>query len=333
MKTATIAFVCFAAVLFVTSAFAGLVSVPLSNFGPGTIHELFNEPVDYSNAVQSPNKTYTNSLVVIGTNYSYALGNSNASLISPIPNVVGPSLPMISVAAGNQDFDFGTYGELMEGSGLIPGGAARKFLFETGQYCDHYAPYKLSFSGNGVTQVGGYWMMSGGGQGHDPSQDRIVVTAYGISGNLLGTIDFLPTDVHNWANNFGGFATDNGALIKTIGIDYSDNFGAANPAIANLMFNYFPGDANCDGTVNGADLNIVLANYNQTGMNWFQGDFDGNGTVNGADLNTVLTNYNLCAGVSASVPEPPTFVLALIGILVLFSWLWFSGLLPIHRNQ
>ena len=29
-----------------------------------------------------------------------------------------------------------------------------------------------------------------------------------------------------------------------------------------------PGDANLDGTVNGADLNIVLSNFNQTGMTW-----------------------------------------------------------------
>ena len=53
-----------------------------------------------------------------------------------------------------------------------------------------------------------------------------------------------------------------------------------------------PGDANGDGTVNGADLNTVLSNYDQTGMTWAHGDFNGDGTVNGADLNIVLSNYN-----------------------------------------
>ena len=52
------------------------------------------------------------------------------------------------------------------------------------------------------------------------------------------------------------------------------------------------GDANLDYTVNGGDLNTVLANYNQTGMYWAQGDFNYDGTVNGGDLNTVLANYN-----------------------------------------
>ena len=50
-----------------------------------------------------------------------------------------------------------------------------------------------------------------------------------------------------------------------------------------------PGDANCDGTVDGADLNIVLSNFDKTGQTWSEGDFDGNGTVNGADLNVVLS--------------------------------------------
>ena len=61
------------------------------------------------------------------------------------------------------------------------------------------------------------------------------------------------------------------------------------------------GDANLDGTVNGADLNTVLSDFNTTGMSWAQGDFDGNGTVNGADLNTVLSNFNQHVGVSAAM--------------------------------
>jgi autotransporter-associated beta strand protein len=60
------------------------------------------------------------------------------------------------------------------------------------------------------------------------------------------------------------------------------------------------GDANLDGTVNGADLIIVLSNYNQTGMTWAQGDFNGDGTVNGADLIMVLSNYNQGIGVSTA---------------------------------
>jgi uncharacterized delta-60 repeat protein len=71
-----------------------------------------------------------------------------------------------------------------------------------------------------------------------------------------------------------------------------------------------PGDANLDGTVNGADLNTVLSNYNQTGMNWSQGDFNGDGAVNGADLNIVLSNYNQSTGLSAAQVSPPAAAIA-----------------------
>ena len=60
-----------------------------------------------------------------------------------------------------------------------------------------------------------------------------------------------------------------------------------------FRFNVLPGDANQDGSVNFADLNKVLTNYNLTGMSWSQGNVTGDGIVNFADLNKVLTNYNL----------------------------------------
>ena len=80
------------------------------------------------------------------------------------------------------------------------------------------------------------------------------------------------------------------------------------------------GDADEDGTVNGADLDIVLSNYNKTGMGWAQGDFDGNGTVNGIDLNTVLSNYNKQIGVSAAVPEPGTLGMLALGAVGVLAW-------------
>ncbi len=66
------------------------------------------------------------------------------------------------------------------------------------------------------------------------------------------------------------------------------------------------GDANLDYSVNGADLGVVLANFNKTGMNWCQGDFNYDGSVNGADLGVVLANFNQSVAVSAAVVASPT---------------------------
>ena len=82
------------------------------------------------------------------------------------------------------------------------------------------------------------------------------------------------------------------------------------------------GDANMDGAVNGADLNIVLSNYNQTGAIWAMGDFNYDGAVNGADLNIVLSNYNQVLSVrsSAAVPEPGTLVMLVFGAVGVLAW-------------
>ena len=90
--------------------------------------------------------------------------------------------------------------------------------------------------------------------------------------------------------------------------------------IASLL----PGDADENGTVNGADLNTVLSNFNQTGpggdAGWRMGDFDGNGTVNGADLNAVLSNFNKTSAVTAAVPEPGTSSLLALGAIGVLAW-------------
>ena len=84
-----------------------------------------------------------------------------------------------------------------------------------------------------------------------------------------------------------------------------------------------PGDANCDGTVDGVDLNIVLSHYGQTGQTWSEGDFDGNGTVNGADLDVVLSHFNENVGSSladVAVPEPGSIALLLVLVGGLAIW-------------
>jgi hypothetical protein len=48
-----------------------------------------------------------------------------------------------------------------------------------------------------------------------------------------------------------------------------------------------PADLDGDGTVGGADLGILLANWGQGGL----GDLDGDGTVGGGDLGILLAAW------------------------------------------
>lgn len=219
--------------------FAGLVLIDQSQFGPNTRTEIFNG-IDNTNSTDHPLTDYSGSLVIVGTNHNYVFNATGITLTAPIPNVWGNNLPIISAMNGNQTWSFRNYGTIAEGSELIPGGTGAKLLLETGSSSMGFSPYVLTLPGNGAQRVGGNWIMSGGGVGHDPSLDRIVVTAYGLSGNPLGTVDIPATTVANWANNFYGFQATDGSCIKSIGIDYSTNFGAGNPGVANLKFDPAP---------------------------------------------------------------------------------------------
>jgi hypothetical protein len=113
---------------------------------------------------------------------------------------------------------------------------------------------------------------------------------------------------------------------KNPGINYVGFSGTNALTVENFILTqrqFLAGDANGDGIVNGADLNTVLSNYNQTSMGWTQGDFNADSAVNGADLNVVLSNYNQSGGgVMSAVPEPNAILLVAAGLVGLLARAW-----------
>ena len=78
------------------------------------------------------------------------------------------------------------------------------------------------------------------------------------------------------------------------------------------------GDANLDGNVNSADLQILLFYLNTTGTNWLSADFNGDGQTNSADLQILLANLNhgsaLAQPDASPAPEPTALACAALGI-------------------
>jgi formylglycine-generating enzyme len=150
-------------------------------------------------------------------------------------------------------------------------------------------------------------------------------SAYGTYDQGGNIMEWLEDGTDTRQNIGGSFITDQGFLSR----DHNINGNAAGVKNQHLGIRLariaLLGDANSDGSVNGADLNIVLSNYNLTGMGWTQGDFDSDGSVNGTDLNIVLSNYNQSIGVSSAgvaVPEPSSLLLAALGALGAFALAW-----------
>jgi hypothetical protein len=81
--------------------------------------------------------------------------------------------------------------------------------------------------------------------------------------------------------------------------DWADGQGVnATPNTIELKYTLY-GDANLDGQVNSADLQILLFGLNRPGA-WDQGDFNYDGNVNSADLQALLFTLNTSLGSQAT---------------------------------
>ena len=95
---------------------------------------------------------------------------------------------------------------------------------------------------------------------------------------VLTVIDAATTGL----TSFGGVTIDSNAILVT-------------PEI--------PGDANLDGTVNEADLAVIMANFGNKTSNWTSGNFDNGATIDLTDLAAVYNNFG---ATMASTPAAAT---------------------------
>lgn len=87
----------------------------------------------------------------------------------------------------------------------------------------------------------------------------------------------------------------------------------------------FAGDANLDGTTDGADYTLWADHYLMSGATWFDGDFNGDGLVDGSDYTLWADHYKMTrpggaevlGGGEAPVPEPAAVSLLALGALFL----------------
>lgn len=82
-----------------------------------------------------------------------------------------------------------------------------------------------------------------------------------------------------------GFAVTDGPF-DPIGIEFLQTTIAIVPPNC-------PGDTNADAQINGADLSVLLAQFNQSVPAGAGADFNNDGQVNGADLSVLLSNFGI----------------------------------------
>ena len=98
-----------------------------------------------------------------------------------------------------------------------------------------------------------------------------------------------------------GITTGDGIYDSTAAADervgYTDQRWDLDGAQYVAVRTVYGGDANMDGSVNGADLALLATNYGVvSGMTWDLGDFNYDGQIDGADLAILATNYDKTGG-------------------------------------
>ncbi len=140
-----------------------------------------------------------------------------------------------------------------------------------------------------------------------------------LLGNAAGRDDVTGDNAVNGSETPGSYVFGvDGVATMTIPIDLnflSDAEDGVDFFFDGVMVATFgtptliPGDANGDGRVDAADLNILGLNWQGEGKTRSEGDFTGDGIVNAADLNVLGLNWQTGVGAAASVPEPNAMIL------------------------
>ncbi|MGD0390304.1 MAG: PEP-CTERM sorting domain-containing protein [Tepidisphaeraceae bacterium] len=165
-----------------------------------------------------------------------------------------------------------------------------------------------------------------------------------ITGDPVSTIYTYLQAGYNGGHWNGTGGIDTSAPLTVNGLQYGLGFAESGDAHApgglssgQVEVKYtLLGDVYLEGTVNGPDLAVLAANYNQSFTAWDQGNFQYDGIVNGPDLAELAANFNqgdsgadVSAGdvaaldafaaangvsLAANVPEPTTVeLIALAG--------------------
>ncbi|MFG0294116.1 MAG: hypothetical protein ACF8MJ_13325 [Phycisphaerales bacterium JB050] len=259
--------------------------------------------------------TYPDFEVIASTGVVYDDGTEFTPFVDTFLDTTDPDNPVVVQSANNTPFS----GVSIDDDGNITF-VATDALFTEEQVLDELYPditAEVVYASN--TSLYHYHAAS-------QSLHRIVAggqngTEIESPGNPTMKVGRFPVD-NNDSNAFGGFSANNGVAAVMFSNGFDDTRSGDLPASGNVqeggqlnpgttnrqgirgvvlvdLGEYDPdfggetclGDANDSGSVDLADLNLVLANF---GTMSDTGDVTGDGVVNLADLNLVLANFGEC---------------------------------------
>jgi hypothetical protein len=184
------------------------------------------------------------------------------------------------------------------------------------------SPALVNFGGNLTLGAASVYHMELGGATIGLEYDSIAVSgAVGLGGTL--EVDLIAGFQPSLAQQFTAmtFGSESGDFSSYAGLAVGGHLTLRHAFAGNSLILIarpaIDGDINLDGIVNGLDIADVASHWLQKGI---QGDANGDGVVNGLDISLIASHWLQTAGGgagTATVPEPPAFLLAALGSLAM----------------
>ena len=176
---------------------------------------------------------------------------------------------------------------------------------KTGAFIDPTIDTGVDDSFDGETPVVNHLVLEGRGYGTED---------YSMTLTLTGDYTYTYT----YTGHLGGVGNAHNAAPTTIALyggGCDSDFIVDNITVEAIEPPLIPGDADGDGDVDADDAAALAANWlTSSGATWAMGDFNGDFAVNDLDATLLAANWTGAGG--ASVPEPNSLVLLLIGTVM-----------------
>ena len=154
-----------------------------------------------------------------------------------------------------------------------------------------------------------------------------------VNGNLTlgGTLDVANLGGYHVGQyrllDYTGTLTNNGLTLGSLPAGFAGtHIDTSHAGQVNLDVETIPGDVNGDHIVNGQDIAQIASHWLQTGFS-VPGDANFDGIVNGQDIAQIASHWLQTGGYGgggsgsgSAVPEPGTYALCLIGMVVGLGW-------------